>query len=42
MKSSVVVKAMPICQGFQFSSDLDLGNAFIQSGISIASLFNKL
>ena len=31
MKRSVLVKTKLICQGFQFSSDLDIGNAFIQS-----------
>ena len=31
MKSSVVVKAMLIRQGFQLYSDLDIGNAFVQS-----------
>ena len=42
MKSSVVLKAMLICQGFQFSGDLDIGNAFIQSDLCIAISFNKL
>ena len=42
MKSTVGVKAMLICQGLQLSSDWDIGNAFVHSGLCFAILFNEL
>ena len=32
---------MLICQGFRFSSDLDIGNAFVQSDLCFAVLLKN-
>ena len=34
-----MAKGMLLCQGFQFSTDLDIGNVFVESDLCIAILF---